>query len=366
MPEPGDLSGLLVVDKPDGCTSHDVVDRVRKVFRTSRVGHSGTLDPAATGVLLVGIGKATRLLSFLQNLPKTYRASVRFGVSTDTGDAEGEETQRHESAVTLEQVRAVADDFWGETEQIPPMVSAVKVGGERLYKAARRGEVVEREPRKVRIYQIEVEEFRAGEQVAQIYVRCSSGTYIRTLATDIGDRLGVGAHLRALRRLSIGSFDVSESVALSDLEGMGDQGASERVLSMAEAMRDFPQVTVEGERLEHVGHGRPLPDAGRAPSGLQSAATGSGPLPPGRTGNIPLGSGIPKPAGGTGGIFGGRLMPQRRGELPVLAQPRSGDRPAHESGMTAGIPVAILNPDGDLIAVYRRSARELKPAAVFV
>lgn len=337
--EPQDATGLLVVDKPSGCTSHDVVDRVRRAFAMERVGHSGTLDPDATGVLLVGLGKATRLLNFLQNLPKSYRATVKFGVSTTSGDRQGRVVGTTESALTLEQVQEVAGEFWGEIQQIPPMVSAVKVGGEPLYKAARRGEVVERAARTVRIYQIDFERFDEAAQTAQISVRCSSGTYIRTLATDIGDRLGVGAHLTSLRRLSIGSFGESESTPLENLEKMGRSELAAKVLAMGDAMRDFPRVTVDAEHLHHVAHGRPLPDAaaaGRSPGGL------------------------------AGGPPGGGLVPQRKGELPVLSRPRSGDRPAHEAGMTAGIPVAVLNPEGELIAVYRRSAKELKPAAVLI
>ncbi len=315
------VSGLLVVDKPPGCTSHDVVNRLRRVYGTSKVGHAGTLDPSATGVLIVGIGKATRLLAFLQGTAKEYRAVARFGVSTSTQDAEGEIITERPCSLDPERIREEAGKFVGEITQLPPMVSAVKVQGEPLYKAARRGEWVEREQRTVRIYALEVESFDPETQSATLYVKCSSGTYIRTLASDLGEALGCGAHLTALRRLSVGSFKESEAVSLEALEEMERGDAETLVLPMHEAMRDFPRRMVEGAELDDVSHGREL---------------------------------VTKEA------------PLRLGELPMMSMKRTGDRPAHEAGMTAGIPVGIIGPDGELIAVYRRSAKGLKPAAVLI
>jgi tRNA pseudouridine55 synthase len=315
------VSGLLVVDKPPGGTSHDVVNRVRRVYGTSKVGHAGTLDPAATGVLILGVGKATRLLAFLQGTAKEYRAVARFGVSTSTQDAEGAIISERPCSLDPERIREEAGKFVGEITQLPPMVSAVKVAGEPLYKAARRGEWVEREQRTVRIYALEVESFDAETQSATLYVKCSSGTYIRTLASDLGEALGCGAHLTELRRLSVGSFKESEAVSLEALEKMERGEAEALVLPMHEAMRDFPRRTVEGSELDDVSHGREL---------------------------------VTKQA------------PLRLGELPMMSMKRTGDRPAHEAGMTAGIPVGIIGPDGELIAVYRRSAKGLKPAAVLI
>lgn len=315
------VSGLLVVDKPPGCTSHDVVNRVRRVFDTSKVGHAGTLDPAATGVLIVGVGKATRLLAFLQGTAKEYRAVARFGVSTSTQDAEGAIISERPCSLDPDRIHEEAGKFVGEITQLPPMVSAVKVAGEPLYKAARRGEWVEREQRTVRIYALEVESFDAETESATLYVKCSSGTYIRTLASDLGEALGCGAHLTELRRLSVGSFKESEAVSLEALEKMERGEAEALVLPMHEAMRDFPRRTVEGAELDDVSHGREL---------------------------------VTKQA------------PLRLGELPMMSTKRTGDRPAHEAGMTAGIPVGIIGPDGELIAVYRRSAKGLKPAAVLI
>jgi tRNA pseudouridine55 synthase len=315
------ISGLLVVDKPAGCTSHDVVDRVRKVFGMSKVGHAGTLDPSATGVLLVGLGKATRLLSFLQGLPKEYRATARFGISTSSQDADGEVIKERPCQSDLEEVKAAARAFVGELTQLPPMVSAVKVGGEPLYKAARRGEMVDRPQRTVRVYELEIEQFDPDTQTATIYVKCSSGTYVRTLVSDLGDAVRCGAHVTGLRRLAIGSFNESQAVPLEALESFERAEAAGSVLSPREAMRDFPRRTVKDEELDAVSHGREL-----APS----------------------------------------EPPRRLGELPVMSMKRTGDRPAHEVGMTTGIPVGILEPGGELIAVYRKGPKGLKAAAVLI
>ncbi len=252
------LSGLLVIDKPPGPTSHDVVDRVRRLFGTRRVGHAGTLDPPATGVLLVGLEKATRILSFLQGLNKTYRASIQFGATTTTGDAAGEVLERRPCRIDLAGLTAVTGSFIGKITQIPPMVSAIKVGGEPLYRAARRGEQLSRPARRITIYGLEVEGFDEESSVASIRVVCSSGTYVRTLAEDLGIRLGCGGHVQTLRRLGIGSFSVDEAETLEALEAMSPQQRRSRVLPMSEAMRDFPSVALGAQELEAVSHGRPL------------------------------------------------------------------------------------------------------------
>jgi tRNA pseudouridine55 synthase len=257
-PAPGP-DGLVVVDKPAGPTSHDVVARMRRLYGTRRVGHAGTLDPPATGVLLVGLGRATRLLRFLQHLPKTYEATVAFGVETTTQDATGDVVARRPCTFAPDELHAAAASFVGPIEQVPPMVSAVKIGGEPLYRAARRGEVVERPPRAVTVHELSVAAYDPAAASAQIRVRCSSGTYIRTLASDLGDRLRCGAHLRSLRRTAIGSFSAADAVGLADLEAMEPPERARHVLPLAEAMRDFPSLTVEGEALQAVRNGRPLP-----------------------------------------------------------------------------------------------------------
>ena len=250
--------GLIVVDKPAAWTSHDVVAKIRKTYRQRRVGHAGTLDPDATGVLLVGLGRATRLLRFLQDFGKGYRATMVFGVSTTTLDASGEVVDRSPMPIDRTDVEAVAPAFLGETEQIPPMVSAVKVGGRRLHELARRGEEVERAPRRVRIDRIDVEAFEPGPYpTATVVVECSSGTYVRSLAADLGTRLGGVAHLGELRRLHIGSFALDEARTLPDIEAEPDAV----VLPPVVAMRDLEQVDIDTEQARAVAHGVTFPAA---------------------------------------------------------------------------------------------------------
>jgi tRNA pseudouridine55 synthase len=260
------ISGLAVVDKPPGWTSHDVVARCRRVFGQRRVGHSGTLDPDATGVLLVGLGRVTRLLRYLTELPKVYVAEVVLGVETSTLDAAGEVTATFDMAVTDADVRTALPRFVGSILQIPPMVSAVKIGGRRLHELAREGIEVERPPRPVTVYRLEAGPVEDG--IVPIEVACSSGTYIRSLAADLGRALGGGAHLRNLRRTAIGSFGVAEAVLLDKL-GPDD------ALSPSVALRDYPSFTVDGETAAAVAHGRVIP-AGLAPDAR--GGTRSGPF----------------------------------------------------------------------------------------
>jgi len=188
--------GLLVVDKPSGPTSHDMVARVRRAAGVKRVGHAGTLDPLATGVVVIGIGRATRLLRYVSDSNKEYVARVRFGIATDSLDADGREISRQPMPVTKEQVSSALSGFRGSIEQTPPMVSAIQIGGRRLHELARAGEEVERQPRRVEVYSIDVLDFEEGEfPMATIHVECSKGTYVRVLADDIAMALGGRAHL---------------------------------------------------------------------------------------------------------------------------------------------------------------------------
>ncbi len=246
------IDGLLVIDKPAGITSHDVVDRVRRALKTRRVGHGGTLDPDATGVLVIGVGRATRLLSYAQAGAKRYRAGARFGITTSTQDASGRVVSTSEGRVTEDQVRAALDNFAGAIEQIPPMVSAVKVGGERLYAKARRGEDIDREPRKVFVHKLDLVSFDALEQRAELDVTCSGGTYIRTLVHDLGTRLGVGAHLTNLRRVAAGGFDVTQAIDIDDV-------SRDALRPLVDAIGDLPRIEVGPEHAEDVAHGRRLP-----------------------------------------------------------------------------------------------------------
>lgn len=206
----GGPSGLLLVDKPAGITSHDAVDRVRLALSTRKVGHSGTLDPMATGLLLIGVGRATRLLRFLGELPKTYEGSGILGVETTTLDAEGEITRKEAAVeVTDPALRSVLASLVGEIQQVPPAYSAVKVGGERLYKAAREGRAVRAQPRRVTVHAFGLTAFALPR--FDFTVVCSSGTYVRSLVAETGRRLGCGAHLAALRRTAIGQFGVADA-----------------------------------------------------------------------------------------------------------------------------------------------------------
>lgn len=235
------MDGLVVVDKEAGWTSHDVVAKLRGILHTKKVGHSGTLDPDATGVLLVGVGRVTRLLRFLTVLPKTYIGEVVLGVSTSTLDASGEVTATHEMSVTLDDVRAAAATLTGDIRQVPPMVSAVQIGGKRLHELARAGIEVEREARPVIVHRFDVDA-TDDPLVYRVEVECSSGTYIRSLAADVGASLGGGGHLRNLRRTAIGSFTLTEARTIDAI----DDGA---LLPPADALRDYPSVVATAELL---------------------------------------------------------------------------------------------------------------------
>jgi tRNA pseudouridine55 synthase len=243
--------GVAVVDKPAGWTSHDVVAKARGLLGTRRVGHSGTLDPDATGVLVLGVGRATRLLTFLSGLPKRYAGEVVLGTATSTLDASGEVTGTWDmGGVGTDDVRRAAAGLTGDIDQVPPMVSAKKVEGRRLHDLARAGVEVERRPVRVR-----VDAFAVGEPVAPgvypVEVACSAGTYVRSLAADLGSALGGGAHLRALRRLAVGPFTEAEAVPLPEL-------APERLLPPAEALRGRPRLVVDDATAALVAHGRVL------------------------------------------------------------------------------------------------------------
>ncbi|MHB8468128.1 MAG: tRNA pseudouridine(55) synthase TruB [Acidimicrobiales bacterium] len=249
------VDGLVVVDKPAGCTSHDVVARCRRMYGQRRVGHAGTLDPGATGVLLVGLGRVTRLLRFLTELPKTYTGEVVFGVATDTLDDGGAVTGRWEMAgVTEDAVRKAAERLTGPILQVPPMVSAVRVAGRRLHELAREGIEVERQARPVTVHRLDLEA-TDDPLVWRIDVSCSSGTYIRVLAADLGATLGGGAHLRNLRRTAIGRFRAEDAVALDTIEA----DPQSVVLPPLGALADYPEVRVGEDAAVSVSHGRTLP-----------------------------------------------------------------------------------------------------------
>jgi tRNA pseudouridine55 synthase len=257
-------AGLVVVDKEPGWTSHDVVARCRRIFGQRRVGHAGTLDPDATGVLLVGLGRATRLMRFLTPLRKTYTADIVLGVATSTLDAAGDVIGTYDmSHVTPALVREAAAALTGDIEQVPPMVSAVKIGGRRLHELARQGIEVDRPARPVSVYRFDVAPDPERPNVYQAEVECSSGTYIRVLAQDLGLALGGGAHIGSLRRTRIGSFGATEMRPL-DLIG------PDAVLTPAQALRDLDFVSVAPATADAIRTGLPLD---RVPLG----AVGEGP-----------------------------------------------------------------------------------------
>ena len=216
-----DLNGILPIDKPAGLTSHDVVHRVRRAIGVKRVGHAGTLDPLATGLLVVLIGRATKISQFLTDLDKSYEGTMRFGVETDSHDAEGNiVAQRDVNGLTLEHVREVAATFEGDIMQTPPMFSAKKFNGKPLYKLARRGEVVERQANSVTVSRFEIGNLSAISCSANFMVCCSKGMYVRTLVHDLGQALGCGAHLSALRRTMVGHFSVANAYPLAEICAM--------------------------------------------------------------------------------------------------------------------------------------------------
>ena len=290
------MDGVLVCDKPAGLTSHDVVARVRRLAGQRRVGHGGTLDPPATGVLVMALGRATRLLPFLPTEPKRYLAEVSFGAETDTLDATGTVTATADAAAVDEaRLRAALAGFVGPQLQVPPMVSAIKVGGERLYAKARRGEEVDRAPRPIVVHELELVGFSAGERPrATLAVACSGGTYVRSLAADLGRALGTLAHLATLRRTAVGRFTEHDAHTLAELEELAGGGSgglqpsppesggsgglkpsppesggsggklAAAVLDPAAAMAATPTRALDGEEAAALANGRALEPTGRS------------------------------------------------------------------------------------------------------
>ncbi len=254
-------AGILLVDKPGGMTSHDVVARARRALATRKIGHAGTLDPMATGLLILGVEGATRLLTFIVGLDKTYEATIRLGVATDTDDAEGVETARADAAsvaaVTPELIAQGVAALTGRISQVPSTVSAIKVAGRRAYDLAREGVQVELKAREVTVSRFEILDTRRepGAIELDVVVDCSSGTYIRALARDLGESLGVGGHLTALRRTRIGTFDVAGAASADDL------AAAEPATPAAVATEVLGRLDVSAEEARDLRHGKRLTGA---------------------------------------------------------------------------------------------------------
>jgi tRNA pseudouridine55 synthase len=246
---PPTVHGLAIIDKPAGVTSHDVVNQLRKNLGERRIGHAGTLDPDATGVLLVGVGYVTRLMQFLSGMDKTYTAEVVFGTETNTLDSAGVVTATHDMPnLNIEKIREAAVKLTGQIMQVPPMVSALRVDGRRLHELEREGIVVERKARPVTVYSYDVEPTQ-DPLVVRIEVRCSSGTYVRTLAADLGTLLGGGAHLRNLRRTSIGDFTEQDALAPEQV----------KLLEPITALRSMTKVIADEATATAIRNGRSLP-----------------------------------------------------------------------------------------------------------
>jgi tRNA pseudouridine55 synthase len=259
-------SGLVVVDKPAGWTSFDVVARMRRLAGTRRVGHAGTLDPMATGVLVVGVGKATKLLGHLALTGKVYRATIRLGETTNTDDAEGEQLAAAPAdALDEAAIRSALTAFRGSIEQVPPQVSAIKVDGKRAYVRARAGETVELAARRVTVTRLDLEEIRRdptrpGTLDLDVEIACSSGTYIRSIARDLGEALGVGGHLSALRRTEVGPYTLAAARTLEQLVEQLELLPLEEAVALG-----FPRVDVEEHDARRFVHGIRLPAAGLGP-----------------------------------------------------------------------------------------------------
>lgn len=275
------MDGVLSVYKPEGPTSHDVVYQIRRLFGQKRVGHAGTLDPMATGVLVICLGKATRIVEYLMGARKEYRARFVLGATTSTEDSTGEiETERDASGITRRMLEQAAARFVGRIEQVPPMVSAVKHQGKRLYKLAREGKTVERKARLVDVYSTQVLSFAPGPRAeGEMLVSCGSGTYIRTLCADIGAALGCGGHMSALERTAVGRFRVEECAKLEELEAARDNGRlDECLIGPADALSDMPAVIVDEDGANRLVHGLPVAADGAEPGQEARLLTSDGSL----------------------------------------------------------------------------------------
>ncbi len=250
------VDGVLLLDKPIGLTSNDALQKARRLFSAAKGGHTGTLDPLATGLLPLCFGEATKFSADLLDADKTYEAELKLGVTTDSGDAEGEIIATAAVDVAESDISRVLPQFTGDIEQIPPMHSALKRNGRPLYELARKGIEVEREPRAVTIHAIDLLSF-AGDRLT-LRVACSKGTYIRVLAADIGKALGCGAHLAGLRRTVVGDLDLARSVTLAELESLDEAGRAEHLQPVDALLHSLPVVTLEGEDAERFRHGNPV------------------------------------------------------------------------------------------------------------
>ena len=245
------MNGIVIIDKPMGWTSQDVVSKLRGVLKTRRIGHGGTLDPMATGVLPVFVGRGTRGVEFFEHAEKTYEATLRLGVTTDTEDTSGTVLEEKEVHISEAEILDILPRFRGKIQQIPPMYSALKVNGQKLYDLARKGKEVERQPREIEIFKLECLELKGNE--AKLLVHCSKGTYIRTLCKDIGEALGCGGCMAALRRVTAGEYTIEEAIPLQTLVDCADP---EQYLRPVDSMfRGYPAVTLTANQEKRCRNG---------------------------------------------------------------------------------------------------------------
>ena len=251
-----DINGILLLDKPRGLSSNQALQKAKHLYQAAKAGHTGTLDPLATGVLPICFGEATKFSQYLINADKAYQATLKLGVTTTTGDAEGEVLQIREVTGSEARFRAACEQFVGEIEQTPPMYSALKFEGKPLYEYARAGIEIARPARQIRIHRIDIDSFE--QDIAQITVHCSKGPYLRTLAEDIGEHLGCGSHLIGLRRILTGSFSLENSVTLGQLEGLQAQQRLAHLLSVDQTVKDLPAVTLTQAMVEQIRLGQTI------------------------------------------------------------------------------------------------------------
>ncbi len=252
------MNGMIVIDKPAGWTSHDVVGKLRSVLREKRIGHSGTLDPMATGVLPVFIGRATRAIAFCESDDKEYLAGLRLGIVTDTQDTTGTTVSECGTVATEDELKSVIPLFTGKLQQIPPMYSAVKIKGQKLYQLARKGIEVERSPRSITVFSLDVVERSGGDYILDVV--CSKGTYVRTLCHDIGQKLGCGAAMSSLRRVRAGRFTIDDAVTIEDVQKAAESGTASGLLKPIDSIFDgYPAYTASPEETMKCLNGSSFP-----------------------------------------------------------------------------------------------------------
>lgn len=259
------IDGVLLLDKPLGYSSNQALQKVKWLFQAAKAGHTGTLDPLATGVLPICLGEATKFAQYLTDADKTYIARVQFGVTTTTGDAEGKVLARKPVTFNQAQLLAVLQQFEGVIEQVPPMYSALKHEGKALYTYAREGVEIERQPRSVHIREITLKTYAEG--IAEISVTCSKGTYIRTLAEDIGHALSCGAHLLALRRIATASYDIAQTISLEALEQLNTEQRDQQLLPVDSAIEAIPKIILNADAAYYLLQGQPVWQSGKIPVG---------------------------------------------------------------------------------------------------